>query len=261
MMYSIFVLCFLFDEVNGRLGNHIPQCQLTISCVSVDGLLVMRIGSLNHTFFVYKFIVKFCSFGNKSNQIKSNHIHKVLFGFLETVIIVPAANTAAEQSIQNENIEQIRKSRELGPANQQSNVKSNRSFALLADDVKSGDSSEMHDSRPENEDEKTPMSKRVYQNTTEPVSKKWGSNVNCRTVLYYVAFVGFMVNYMYRVNINIAIVGMVSVKKVTVSNDHTSECIAHPLNVSPGNMTTSLSVNGIHICGFFLNISSMIVSF
>lgn len=192
---------------------------------------------------------------------KSNHIHNIFFGLLETVIIVPAANTAVEQSIQNENIEQIRQSRELAPANQQTNVKSNRSFALLADDAKSGDSPEMHDSQPENDDEKTPMSKRVYQSTTEPVSKKWGSNVNCRTVLYYVAFVGFMVNYMYRVNINIAVVGMVSAKKVTVSNDQTSECIAHPLNVSPANMTTSLSVNVIRICGFFLEISSMICFF
>lgn len=129
--------------------------------------------------------------------------------FLETVIIVPAVNTAEQQSIQNENIEQIRQSQEIGSSNRQLNV----------------------EKQAENDDEQCLMSpKKVYQNTTQPVntsdsqrSSKWGSQVNCRTVLYYVAFVGFMVNYMYRININIAIVGMVSVPKAAVANVHTSE--------------------------------------
>lgn len=48
--------------------------------------------------------------------------------------------------------------------------------------------------------------------------------VNCRTVLWYVTFVGFMVNYMYRISINIAIVDMVAIRKVTASNQNESEC-------------------------------------
>lgn len=179
---------------------------------------------------------------------------------LETVIIVPTANTVAEQSVRNENIEQIRQSREIGPDNQQSNVKHIGSSTLLAG-AKSGKSSETHkndENQPENDDEKYLMSKKVYQTTTEPVNKednqrssKWGS-VNCRTILWYISFVGFMVNYMYRININIAIVEMVSIKKTTISNDHhTSECVANQLFESPANATTTLNVNSIRFVSIF----------
>lgn len=148
-----------------------------------------------------------------------------------------------EQSVRNENIDQIRQSQEIGPDNQQSNVKNIGSSTLLAG-TKSGKNDE---NQPENDAEKYLMSKKVYQNTTEPVnqrSSKCGS-VNCRTVLWYVAFVGFMMNYMYRVNINIAIVEMVSIKKTTVSNDHTSECLAHQIFESPVNATLTSNVNTI----------------
>lgn len=163
------------------------------------------------------------------------------------MIIVPAANTAVEQSAQNENIEQIRQSRDIGPSNQQLNVTSNRSSTCLADNEKSPTMSE---GQAETEDEKFLMAtKRVYQQTTQPVdenvrhrSSKWGSKVNCRTALYYVAFVGFMVNYMYRININITIVEMVSIKKSSVTNNATSECLAHQLTEPSANMTTPSNI-------------------
>lgn len=87
----------------------------------------------------------------------------------------------------------------------------------------------------EKEDEQNLMPTPVYQKTCEILEKKqrvqttaYGSltslksikkirNVNCRTVLWYVTFVGFMVNYVYRININIAIVEMVSIGKVHTS--------------------------------------------
>lgn len=58
--------------------------------------------------------------------------------------------------------------------------------------------------------------------------KSVGKNqtVNCRTVLWFLAFFGFMINYIYRVNINIAIVEMVNYHKTsTIDNNHSSECI------------------------------------
>lgn len=46
--------------------------------------------------------------------------------------------------------------------------------------------------------------------------------INARTVLWYMAFLGFIINYMFRININIAIVEMVeSVQKPKVNS---SEC-------------------------------------
>lgn len=65
--------------------------------------------------------------------------------------------------------------------------------------------------------------------------------VKCRTVLWYVAFVGFMVNYMYRININIAIVEMVSNQKTIVSNQHASECLQVLVNQT--NFTSPLEIS------------------
>lgn len=106
----------------------------------------------------------------------------------------------------------------------------------------------IHNYQSENEDGQILMPAPVYQRTTENVNKEkhllvstLGSvaslksigkmgGVNCRTILWYVTFVGFMVNYMYRININIAIVEMVARKPAT-ANHQTSECIiAETLN-------------------------------
>lgn len=73
--------------------------------------------------------------------------------------------------------------------------------------------------------------------------------VNCRTVLWYVTFVGFMVNYMYRVNINIAIVEMIAIRTSGIANNHISEC------VQSSNSSSSLSNDvGNMISLFFIQI-------
>lgn len=178
----------------------------------------------------------------------------------ETVIIVPAADTvAAEQSEQNGNIQQIQQSQEI-VANSRNDGKSNDSPVHL-NDANSGKPRDIHENdknQRKNDDEQHLMSNKVYQRTTKPInetrqrrtSSKWGGSVNCRTVLWYVAFVGFMVNYMYRININIAIVEMVSNKKPTIiSDDQTSECLSHPmLSKSPANTTNTVNVKSFILC-------------
>lgn len=62
--------------------------------------------------------------------------------------------------------------------------------------------------------------------------------INARTVLWYFSFVGFAINYMLRVNINIAITEMVSVNAST-STGHLSECVAE--GFSNGNATAAHS--------------------
>lgn len=83
----------------------------------------------------------------------------------------------------------------------------------------------------------------VYQKTVESLPKKTNhttyaigsirslnsfgkvSTVKCRTILWYLSFVGFMVNYLFRLNVNIAIVEMVVRKTSATSNYHPSECV------------------------------------
>lgn len=63
--------------------------------------------------------------------------------------------------------------------------------------------------------------------TIKSIGKK--QTVNCRTVLWFLSFFGFMINYIYRVNINIAIVEMVANHKIsTINVNHSSECIVVP---------------------------------
>lgn len=63
----------------------------------------------------------------------------------------------------------------------------------------------------------------VKSSRDEVVVKK--PSIDCRTVLWYVSFVGFMVNYMYQININIAIIEMVPARKSPDANHQRSECI------------------------------------
>ncbi|XP_055299849.1 sialin isoform X2 [Sitodiplosis mosellana] len=101
-----------------------------------------------------------------------------------------------------------------------------------------------HNMKSENEDEQhlVPHSP-VYQKTVESSPKKINlisstigsitslksfektSTIKCRTILWYMSFVGFMVNYIYRLNVNIAIVEMVAKKTSATSSYHPSECV------------------------------------
>lgn len=51
------------------------------------------------------------------------------------------------------------------------------------------------------------------------------NSINCRMVLWYITFFGFMINYMYRININIAIVGMVASRKTTDQKAVEAACV------------------------------------
>lgn len=48
--------------------------------------------------------------------------------------------------------------------------------------------------------------------------------VRARSVLWYLAFIGFAMNYMIRINMNIAIVDMISDEFKSVKKIHMSEC-------------------------------------
>lgn len=155
-----------------------------------------------------------------------------IFFFAETVINAPIEGSeqdqANEQTSQNAQIQQFK-------------------LAEIVDDEEITSGDKLLDNEtvlPTNEncnyyeyaeDEQNLMPTSVYQKTCEIVEKTkriqpstLGSlaslesveklrSVNCRTVLWYVTFVGFMVNYVYRININIAIVEMVSMGKVHAS--------------------------------------------
>lgn len=79
--------------------------------------------------------------------------------------------------------------------------------------------------------------------------------ISCRTVLWYVVFVGFMVNYMYRININIAIVEMILIRNSGAADHHMSECLQSIPNQT--NSTSSSSqLNGVSVvvfCVFFFH--------
>lgn len=67
-------------------------------------------------------------------------------------------------------------------------------------------------------------------------------STNARTVLWYLVFLGFAVNYMLRININIAIVDMNSVKKTTNNNHHRSECFANVDHINIGDANANGTV-------------------
>lgn len=69
-------------------------------------------------------------------------------------------------------------------------------------------------------------------------------SINCRTILWYLSFFGFMVNYMYRININIAIVGMVAVSKLS---NHTAVQAACSAALPTHNISDTATINPIII--------------
>lgn len=83
--------------------------------------------------------------------------------------------------------------------------------------------------------ERTPKKVNLISTVTESIASlksfEKTRTINCRTVLWYMSFVGFMVNYIFRLNVNIAIVEMVSRKKATTTGYSTSECF-HALNAT-----------------------------
>lgn len=50
------------------------------------------------------------------------------------------------------------------------------------------------------------------------------NSTSARTVLWYLVFFGFAINYMIRINLNIAIVDMTSSNKKTIEKNHMTEC-------------------------------------
>lgn len=74
--------------------------------------------------------------------------------------------------------------------------------------------------------------------------------ISCRTVLWYVVFVGFMVNYMYRININIAIVEMILIRNSGAADHHVSECLQSIPNQMNSTSSTS-QLNGVSVVVVF----------
>lgn len=75
-------------------------------------------------------------------------------------------------------------------------------------------------------------------------------SINARTVLWHVTFWGFVVNYMARCNINMAIVSMVVPRGTTnTSIVKVSECFNHSFVFLPQNSTlkSDVSQNGFRI--------------
>ena len=76
--------------------------------------------------------------------------------------------------------------------------------------------------------------------------------VKARTVLWYLTFVGFAVNYMIRINASISIVDMIDgnfKRSSNASNDLISECIL--------NETLSVITNGSSVDEFIVTISPL----
>lgn len=90
--------------------------------------------------------------------------------------------------------------------------------------------------------------------TLKSISPK---RIRARTVLWYLVFCGFAVNYMIRITVNIAIVDMISQKKVTNKTVHVSECFVNEnvINQSTSivfdrmisqNSSSTIGVNALH---------------
>lgn len=74
---------------------------------------------------------------------------------------------------------------------------------------------------------------------SKPIHKK---SIKCRTVLWHVTFWGFVVNYMVRCNINMAIVSMVVPRIPTKKSDvKVSECFNHTIVAISRNISHFMS--------------------
>lgn len=70
-------------------------------------------------------------------------------------------------------------------------------------------------------------------------------SINCRTILWYLAFFGFIVNYLFRININIAIVGMVAKRKMVNNTAVQAFCAIVPMLNSTFNHTDVTNIRPI----------------
>ena len=91
------------------------------------------------------------------------------------------------------------------------------------------------------------VKKTVWQQTKISVKKisSFLDKIDCmksRSILWYLVFVGFSVNYMIRININIAIVDMIDTnfKKSTNNTVITSECLTVQNYTYPVNVTNNV---------------------
>lgn len=191
-------------------------------------------------------------FLHKHRNIPSNY-ETNLFFLTETVINVTV--DGCDPEVQHRKSIPIQQSTESAPIEQtvidknQTNEKCDRQHESL--EATKANVNGKYQSEDECEQSLVPPP--VYQKTTEhtdnkkyPHSSRLNSivtlkslekirGVNCRTVLWYVTFVGFMVNYMYRITINIAIVDMVAIRKVTPLNQYESECFVAEITNSTMN--------------------------
>lgn len=72
--------------------------------------------------------------------------------------------------------------------------------------------------------------------------------VKSRTVLWYYVFVGFAVNYMIRINVNIAIVDMVLEPKALKSKKISNECLVNATSdLSPIKIGPDLNTGGSNL--------------
>lgn len=85
---------------------------------------------------------------------------------------------------------------------------------------------ENNEKHSESENEKYSESKNLDTNLNHQLHSDLKPNkgtINARTVLWYLVFFGFAINYMIRINLNIALVDMISINKAVKTN-HMTEC-------------------------------------
>lgn len=186
--------------------------------------------------------------------------------FIETVIRVSTDGT--DPNIQNQDNLQIQQNTEERPFDRM--IDTNGGQPPINSNVSNSNSNgKVHKNQSADEDEQNLITSPVYQQTTENMNEKRKSvstalrgsvaslhsfekvrGVNCRTVLWYVTFVGFMVNYMLRINMNIAIVEMVA-RKPTTTNHHTSECMIDATLNSTAVNERDVSFVSLHLLSMF----------
>lgn len=70
-------------------------------------------------------------------------------------------------------------------------------------------------------------------------------SINSRTILWYLTFFGFIINYLFRININIAIVGMVAQRKSINQSAVHAVCAAIPMLNTTFNHTDVATIRPI----------------
>jgi len=72
--------------------------------------------------------------------------------------------------------------------------------------------------------------------------------MSARDSLWYMVFIGFAVNYMIRLNINIGIVSMVKSRPPTLGNiSHSSVCVQSQSSPTSDNSSTNMTTLEVHL--------------